>query len=74
MVTIRNRHTRRACARACGRFLVWCEDRGITLTVIRSHDLAAWIEQLQLDHSAPSVKQAKKEDSKWHLRLRHTVC
>src|SRR5271169_5264722 len=44
---IRNPHTRRAYARACGRFFAWCEDRGLTLTVIRSHDVAAWIEELQ---------------------------
>jgi integrase/recombinase XerC len=26
---IRNPHTRRAYARACGRFFAWCEDRGL---------------------------------------------
>src|SRR4029077_11175999 len=32
---IRNPHTRRAYARACGRFFAWCEGRGLTLTTIR---------------------------------------
>ena len=54
---IRNPHTRRAYARACGRFFAWCEDRGLTLTTIRPSDVAAYIETLQQTHSAPGVKQ-----------------
>jgi site-specific recombinase XerD len=54
---IRNPHTRRAYARACGRFFAWCEDRGLTLPAIRSHDVAAWVEELQAKHGAPGVKQ-----------------
>jgi site-specific recombinase XerD len=54
---IRNPHTRRAYARACGRFFAWCEARGLTLTVIRSFDVAAWVEELQEKHGAPGVKQ-----------------
>jgi site-specific recombinase XerD len=54
---IRNPHTRRAYARACGRFFAWCEERGLTLTVIRSHDVATWVEELQEKHGAPGVKQ-----------------
>jgi site-specific recombinase XerD len=54
---IRNPHTRRAYARACGRFFAWCEDRGLTITVIRSFDVAAWVEELQEQHGAPGVKQ-----------------
>jgi hypothetical protein len=54
---IRNPHTRRAYARACGRFFAWCEDRGLTLTAIRPHDVAAWVEELQEKHGAPGVKQ-----------------
>jgi site-specific recombinase XerD len=54
---IRNPHTRRAYARACGRFFAWCEDRGLTITVIRSHDVATWVEELQAKHGAPGVKQ-----------------
>jgi site-specific recombinase XerD len=53
----RNPHTRRAYARACGRFFAWCEDRGLTLPAIRSHDVAAWVEDLQEKHGAPGVKQ-----------------
>jgi site-specific recombinase XerD len=54
---MRNPHTRRAYARACSRFFAWCERRDLTLTSIRPFDVAAWVEQLQLDHSAPGVKQ-----------------
>jgi hypothetical protein len=50
---IQNPHTRRAYARACGRFFAWCEDRGLTLTTIRPSDVAAHIEKLQQSHSAP---------------------
>jgi site-specific recombinase XerD len=42
---------------ASGRFFAWCEDRGLTLTVIRSHDVATWVEELQEKHGAPGVKQ-----------------
>lgn len=54
---IRNPHTRRAYARACSRFFAWCEARGLALGDIRPFDVAAWVEQLQIDHTAPSVKQ-----------------
>ena len=54
---IRNPHTRRAYARACGRFFAWCEGRGLTLTTIRPSDVAAHIDTLQESHSAPGVKQ-----------------
>jgi site-specific recombinase XerD len=54
---IRNPHTRRAYARACGRFFAWCEGRGLTLTTIRPSDVAAHIETLEESHSAPGVKQ-----------------
>ena len=54
---IRNPHTRRAYARACGRFFAWCEMRGLALEKIRPFDVAAWIEQLQQTHAAPGVKQ-----------------
>jgi Phage integrase, N-terminal SAM-like domain len=54
---VRNPHTRRAYARACGRFFAWCEDRGLALTIIRPFDVAAWIDQLQEKHRAPGVKQ-----------------
>jgi len=54
---IRNPHTRRAYARACGTFFAWCENRGLTLTTIRSFDVATWVEELQEKHGAPGVKQ-----------------
>jgi hypothetical protein len=54
---IRNPNTRRAYARACSRFFAWCEDRGLPPASIRPHDVATYIEQLQIEVSAPSVKQ-----------------
>ena len=54
---IRNPNTRRAYARACARFFAWCEERGLTPAAIRPHDVATYIEQLQNQVSAPSVKQ-----------------
>jgi site-specific recombinase XerD len=54
---IRNPNTCRAYARAYVRFFSWCEDRGLTLTAIRSFDVATYRETLQLTHSAPRVKQ-----------------
>ena len=56
-VNIRNPHTRRAYARACARFFAWCENRGLELAAIRPFDVAAYIEGLQQEHSAPGVKQ-----------------
>jgi integrase/recombinase XerC len=54
---IANDHTRRAYARACGRFFAWCERRGLTLAAIRPFDVAAWMMELQEKHGAPGVKQ-----------------
>jgi site-specific recombinase XerD len=54
---IRNPSTRRAYARACGRFFAWCDDRGLTLPAIRPYDVATYIETLQQTHAAPGVKQ-----------------
>ena len=56
-VNIRNPNTRRAYARACARFLAWCDGRGLTLTAIRPHDVGAYIEMLQAEAAAPGVKQ-----------------
>jgi hypothetical protein len=44
---IRNPNTRRAYARACARFFAWCEARGLTLTTIRPHAVATYIETKQ---------------------------
>jgi len=54
---IRNPNTRRAYVRACNRFLGWCEERGLMPAAIRPHDVATYIEELQIEVSAPSVKQ-----------------
>ena len=54
---LRNPNTRRAYARACGRFLAWCEERGRTLGTIRPYDVSLYIETRQRTHSAPDVKQ-----------------
>ena len=54
---IRNANTRRAYARACARFLDWCEPRTLTIKTIRPHDIGAWLEELGNHHAAPGVKQ-----------------
>jgi site-specific recombinase XerD len=54
---IRNPHTRRAYARACGQFFAWCETRGRVLGTIRPIDVASYVEARQQTHSAPDVKQ-----------------
>jgi site-specific recombinase XerC len=54
--TIRNPHTREAYARAVGRFLAWCEGRGLRdLRALTPVAVAAYIEQLPA--SRPTVKQ-----------------
>ena len=56
-VTIRNPHTRRAYARAAGEFLAWVAARGITsLAGLQPLHVAAWIEALGREVSAPTVK------------------
>src|SRR5271169_233388 len=54
---VRNPNTRRAYARACARGFAWCDGRGLTLTTVRPHDVATYIETLGKTHSAPGVKQ-----------------
>ena len=54
---IRNPNTRRAYARGCGRFLAWCEQRGLPLARIQLFSVAAYVEELQREVSTPSVKQ-----------------
>jgi site-specific recombinase XerD len=54
---IRNPHTRRAYGRACARFFSWCARRRLGITDIRPFDVAAYIERLQGEAAAPSVKQ-----------------
>lgn len=57
-VTIRNPHTRRAYARATGEFLAWCDVRGVaSISEVQPLHVAAWIEELGREVSAPTVKQ-----------------
>ena len=39
------------------RFLAWCDERGLTLTQIRPHDVATYIADDLAGASAPNVKQ-----------------
>jgi site-specific recombinase XerD len=43
--------------RACNRFFAWCEERGLVPAGIGPHDVTTYIKELQLEVSAPSVKQ-----------------
>lgn len=57
-VTIRNKNTRVAYARAAAAFLHWCEGQGIgELGRLQPVHVAAYIEQLGREMSPPSVKQ-----------------
>jgi integrase/recombinase XerD len=57
-VHIRNTNTRTAYTHAASLFLGWCEDRGISeLADIKPMHVAGYIEQLQAERSAPTVKQ-----------------
>src|ERR1019366_3808871 len=57
-VNIRNRNTRAAYSRAAGAFLRWCEGQGIgALGRVQPVHVAAYIELLQGQRSAPTVKQ-----------------
>ena len=54
---IRNPHTRRAYARASVEFFDWLAAKGVTqLTVIQSVHVAAYIEELSRERSAPTAK------------------
>ncbi len=55
---IRNPHTRRAYARACGEFLTWCAEAGVpSITAVQPLHVATWIEGQARTLAAPSVKQ-----------------
>ena len=57
-VNIRNKNTRAAYARAAAAFLRWCEGQGIgELGSVQPVHVAAYIELLQGERSAPTVKQ-----------------
>ncbi len=54
---IRNPHTRRSYGRAVGDFCAWLEARGIRdITHVNSFVVAAWVEHMQQEHPAPTVK------------------
>ncbi|MDZ4782923.1 MAG: tyrosine-type recombinase/integrase [Planctomycetia bacterium] len=54
---IRNRHTRRAYAKAAAGFAAWCETRGLSqLRDVQPVHVAAYVEELQGRVSAPTVK------------------
>jgi integrase len=54
---IRNPNTRRAYFCAVNRFAAWCGKRGLDLQRLEPILIAAYIEELRLSHSTPSVKQ-----------------
>ena len=55
---IRNKHTRRAYAQATREFLAWCERAGVaSIADVKPFHVAAYIEQLSRERSAPTVKQ-----------------
>ena len=52
------RHTRRAYAQATREFLGWCENAGVaSIAAVQPLHVAAYIEQLGRERSAPTVKQ-----------------
>ena len=56
-VTIRNRNTREAYARAVWRFFTWCDARRLTLSGVEPMLVSLYIEELAGVVSAPTVKQ-----------------
>ncbi len=55
--SIRNTNTRLAYARAVSAFLLWCEERDLRLETIQPLAVAAYVEKLTRERSAPTVKQ-----------------
>ncbi|AGA31704.1 tyrosine-type recombinase/integrase [Singulisphaera acidiphila] len=55
--TIRNKNTRKAYGRAIADFFAWCEQHRLSLPAIEPVHVAAYIEQLTVTKSAPTVKQ-----------------
>lgn len=55
---IRNPNTRRAYGRAVAEFMTWCEAASVSsIASVQPLHIAAWVEQLTHDHSAPTAKQ-----------------
>jgi site-specific recombinase XerD len=71
--TLNNEHTRRAYSRIAGRFLTWCNDRGLELREITPVLAGEYLSQL--DGSASTKNQALA--ALWHffeaLVQRHAV-
>ena len=58
VANIRNKHTRRGYAQATREFLAWCESAGVaSIADVKPLHVAACIEQLCRERSAPTVKQ-----------------
>ena len=57
VATIRNKNTRLAYAKAVYGFFGWCEGKGLELADIRPVAVAAYVEELLLEKSKPTVKQ-----------------
>jgi site-specific recombinase XerD len=55
---IRNANTRAAYARAVGDFFNWLDERGVSMERVEPIVVAAYIEKMQRDFSAPTVKQS----------------
>jgi site-specific recombinase XerD len=56
--SIRNPHTRRAYVQGTREFLGWCETAGVlSITAVQPMHVAAYVEQLTRDRSAPTAKQ-----------------
>ena len=54
---IRNPNTRQAYAQAVMRFFNWCDDRNLELADILPFTVAAYVEEMQREYAAPTVKQ-----------------
>ena len=54
---IRNPHTRAAYGAAVTRFFAWCDARGLELAQISPIAVATYIEEMQSEYRAPTIKQ-----------------
>lgn len=55
--TIRNKNTREAYGRACGRFFGWCKSRNTRFESVEPMIIAAYIEEMLREYPAETVKQ-----------------
>ena len=54
---IRNANTRAAYAKAVTQFFAWCDERGLELDQISPVAVGAYVEELQGEYRAPTIKQ-----------------